>query len=256
MKLPHQFKALLIFFLLVSTVFSAQAKFPGVLTRYQIGYSFVNSTAEYKGMLKTYDQKQNYLTDTPWNETIHTSAAFGVTMGTYIPIKRLGRVSTLATNIDFTYDFKYWKNVAGGLYSELADLNISGVSVEIGVPITLDFKFGCDATCAKNQRFCTTLGAGIYPTFAFTSFEDNAATGFGMAPVVKYEVGFYKGICMKFRVLYSFDNIQYISKSGSVFKQDDLASNFTLTGKSTLTISAVFMPFSFLWERKGWWNTY
>lgn len=256
MNLRYPLQVFLCLSLIVSNAFSAQAKLPGFLTRYQIGYSFVNSTAEYNGMLRTYDLKHNYIADTPWTETVHTSAAFGITMGTYLPIKRLGKSSTLATNIDFTYDFKYWKNVAGGLYSEFTDLDISGVSVEIGVPITLDFKFGCDATSTKNQRFCTTLGAGIYPTFAFTSFEDNAATGFGMAPVVKYEVGFFKGICMKFRVLYSFDNIQYISKSGSVFKQDDLASNFTLKGKSTLTVSAIFMPFSFLWERKGWWNSY
>ncbi len=247
-----------LFTLLLITAFSIQsnAKFPGVLTRFQIGYSFVNSTADYNGILKTYNADNVYVADTPWKESVHTTAAFGVALGTYIPVKKLGRVSLLAVNADFTYDFKYWKNIANGLYSQAFDLGISGLSAEIGVPISLDFKFGCDATSTKNQRFCTSIGAGIHPSFAFTSFEDNAATAFGMAPFVKYEVGFFKGICMKFRFMYTFDNIQYINKSGSVFKQDDLASNFTLKGKNTFTVSAIFMPFSFLWERKGWWNSY
>lgn len=256
MKSIYPLHRLLTFVFVVFFSFQSQAKFPGALTRFQLGYSFVKSTADYDGKLKMYNGDGDFTGDTQWHETVHTTAAYGISIGTYIPITRLGRVSTLATNIDFTYDFKFWKNVANGLYSQVPEFDISGLTLEVGLPITLDFKFGCDATSTKNQHFCTSIGAGIYPSYALTSFEDNTATGFSVAPVVKYEVGFFKGICMKFRLLYSLDNIKYISKDGSVFKQDDLASDFTLKGKSTFTISAIFMPMSFLWKKKGWWDSY
>jgi len=233
----------------------AQFRLPGFLARYQLGYNFVSTSADYRGKFTTYDP--NTFSDTARYRTgnVKTSVAYGITTGTYFPLSRMSSNSSLALDVNYIYNFMLWKGIGDGLYGEAVGWDFSGVTVQMGLPIGLDAKFGADATMNKNQRFCFTFGAGVLPSYSFTSFEDGSGAQFSVSPYAKIETGIFAGICMKARLTYVFSKIPYISKNngfGGVY--DKLLSDFTMTGKSTLMIGFVIMPFSWAWRDNGWWN--
>lgn len=245
----NRLSALLLLVLLVSPMCSF-AKFPGLLKRYEIGYSFLMNSAD----LKQYTQAPGI--DTTTKSSFKTSAAFGVSMGTYVPLKRLGRASSLALSIQYNYNIMTWKdNVPGGS----GDFLFSGATLQMALPVGLDLKFGADAVSTKDHNFCATIGAGVYPSYSLTTLDavDNIDPVFGVAPYVKAEAGFFKGICMKFRVQYVIGGLKYMDyKNTSDNAGIHTVSNASLTGKSNLSISVIFIPFSFLWEKHEWYNTF
>ena len=92
--------------LVLSLPITSSAKFPGILQRYQLGYSFVMNSAEYK--VKQKITVPDFAKDTNYSYDMKTSASFGVTMGTYVPIARLGRKSKLVWGIDYMYNMMLW----------------------------------------------------------------------------------------------------------------------------------------------------
>lgn len=234
--------------------FEAQAKFPGILQRYQLGYTFVFATADYKA-------QDNFpgIIDTSYTiSNLKTKAAFGVTLGTYIPLKRLGRMSSMVLGIDYLYNAMLWESTVprygiGGLNSSF---DFSGATVQMALPIGLDFKWGADAINVKNHRFCATLGLGAYPSYSLTTLDEDVDIDpqFSIAPYAKFEVGVFAGICMKLRALCAFGEFKYMDvKSGDETMGQ---SSTQLTGKANINLSLLIMPFSFTWKRDEWFNTF
>ncbi len=140
-----------------------------------------------------------------------------------------------------------------------SDFTFSGGTVQMALPVGLDFKFGCDALGTKSRRFCTTLGFGVYPSYAMTSLDFNVDVdpNISVAPYAKFEVGIFAGICMKLRTIYSYGNFNYMEVNSTEKNElGEMSSKTTLTGKSNLTVSLLFMPFSWKWSRAEWWNTF
>lgn len=52
----------------------------------------------------------------------------------------------------------------GRVYYDFNELPVSGVSLQMGLPISADFKFRNDAFLRKNVRFGTTFGTGVLPS--------------------------------------------------------------------------------------------
>lgn len=96
--------ALLVIVLMQSN--AASAKLPGMLQRLHLGYSFVINSAEYQ--VKTKYVTPEFSIDTSYKYDMKTSAAFGYTIGTYFPLKRLGRVSKLVLGVDYMYNLMLW----------------------------------------------------------------------------------------------------------------------------------------------------
>lgn len=247
----------LFFILLFLSPLCSFAKFPGILKRYQLGYSFVMNSAELKNGTKI-TGAGSFDRDTSYKTTFSTSAAFGVTTGTYIPLKRLGRSSSLALGIDYMYNMMTWKSKIPGYGGEI---DFSGVTAQMALPIGLDFKFGADAITTKDRRFCGTLGVGAFPSYAVTAL-DNAGgisidPAFSFAPYVKAEVGIFAGICMKVRAVYAIGNVTYMDYSESTTNAGVTSTSTSkFVGTSNLTVSLLIMPFSWMWQKEEWWNTY
>lgn len=245
-KSMQQFKGVLLLALLFIMPLCSSAKFPGILQRYQLGYTFVMNSAEYEA--------KNRVTllniDTSFKRDMKTSAAFGVTMGTYVPLKRLGQSSMLVLGIDYMYNIMTWESKVPGL---LGDVGFSGATAQMALPIGLDFKFGADALNVKNRRFCATLGAGVYPSYAITTldYDFDIDPNFSVAPYVKAEAGIFAGICMKVRAIASFGKFTYMD-----YKSADGNSSSTMIGNTNFAISLLVMPFSFTWKEEEWWNTF
>lgn len=238
-------KALLIIALL-SASFSCQAKFPGLLSRFQLGYSFLSNSADYK----TKDDLPSY--------KMNTSASWGFTAGTYVPLTRLGSSGSLALGIDYMYNLMTWKSNIK--VPDVGEFLFEGTTAQMALPIGLDFKFGSDALQLRTPRMCGTVGAGVYPSYALTTITGSPLTidpTFAVAPYIKAEIGIFAGICMKVRMIYAIGDLNYMDyKKTEEFMGVTSTETAKLTGKSNMAISLLIMPFSYKWSTENWWNTY
>lgn len=256
---------ILILLLTSTTLSKAQYGFeayelPGAILRIQTGYSIASTTSEYKGVMRIFDPNNSgiIINDTAWSQNLSTTSSLGFTIGTYIPIQRLGKVSMLALSTNLNYNVFKWNNIAGELYTG-SNYSLSGSTKQIAVPLSLDLKFGCDATLSKNNRFCATIGGGFQPAFFYTEVETSSNSTAGVNPFVKAEVGLLAGLCVKFQAKYEFGLIkdfELISKYVDETKEMNLARNFSMSGEPAFTFSVILMPFSWAWQEHGWWDTY
>lgn len=236
--------------------FCSIAKGPGIMSRFQVGFTFPSNQAEYTSSAKI----SIVGLDTTYKATqMKTSAAWGFTAGTAFMLKRIGNASSLCLSVDYMYNMMTWKgDVPGGLASESA-YTFDGATVQMGLPVGLDLKFGGEATTIPYPRVCATLGAGVYPSYAVTTLSGAPETfdpAFSVAPYLKAEVGFRAGLCMKLRMLYAIGDMKYLDFSKTDNSLGENYSKAALTGKSNLAISLLIMPFSYKWKTEEWWNTF
>lgn len=229
-------------------------------TRYEVGYSLPMATATYTDQVRIVDD-YGHVTTKSVSHSSEAKSAFGTIAGTYFPISNMGDNSILAVSVAAKGNFYVFNS--GIVY--LDSLGVGGgsgssyqydfVSMEVGLPVSMDMKFGCDAVQNKRKRLCFTAGFGMAPTMIITGIptgvnpDGSTELGAGKAkfivePFLKAEVGAMVGICIKVRAMYSFGNIKYYNVS------DDFES-VTLTGKSNLTLSLILMPFSFAWKNSA-----
>lgn len=261
----HIKNVLLVIILLISSTTLSKAqygfeayKLPGAILRIQTGYSVAGTSSLYEGSLRLYNNEGIILVDTPWSENMNTTSTLGFTIGTYIPVQRLGKVSMLALSTNLNYNSFKWEKVANELYAG-TDYSIKGSTKQIAIPLSLDLKFGCDATLSKNNRFCATLGAGMQPSFFYTEMEGLTNITGGVNPFIKAEVGLLAGLCMKLQAKYEFGlikNFELISKGSTSVEDGILAGSFSMTGEPVFSFSIILMPFSWAWQEHGWWDTY
>lgn len=241
---------------LIGSHTESRADFPGFFQRLQVGYTFVSNSAQSEAR----DFFPILGIDTSYTHTIKTKGGFGATIGSSIPLARLGKVSMLTLGVDYMYNMMLWdSNVPRYGFGPIGDaggFNFSGATVQMALPVGLDIKFGADALAVKNHRFCATIGAGAYPSYAMTSldYDYEIDPQFSITPYAKLEVGFFAGICMKLRVITAIGTFNYmdVSSDNPIVGK----SKTTLTGTSSTTISLLFMPFSFSWKKTEWWNSF
>ncbi len=238
-------------------------KFPGVLKQYELGYGLSFGSADYTIKLKGVTDAGN-AKDTTITTSVSTKAGVGYQTGTSFRIKRLGRKSTFAIGADLMYNAYLWDFPVAtgaslgdtGFRFSYSGLTFSGASVNAGLALTADIKFGVDAMMDKQYRWGWTIGAGVIPSVnATTDANVDADFKFGVQPIIKGEVALRAGIVMKLRVQAAFGNITYFDKSS-----DGLAfgskQQTQIIGKSNITVSYILMPFSFMYRKSMWYNSY
>jgi len=235
---------------------------PGFLQRYEIGYSYSVASATYK----TQSQSGSGRFDTTLSKNVTSTSGIGAQIGFTAPLTRIGGKCILALGIGYQYNMYTWdyktpslssyKDENGNVVYDLSALPMSGVSLQMGLPLSADFKFGNDAFLRKNTRWGCTFGAGVFPVGALTADIDNAGFGFGAAPFVKAEVSFFAGICFKLRGQYAAGYLPFYDSKNSLSAFTDYTVKSSLTGKQQVTFSLIVMPFSFAWQERGWWNSY
>lgn len=252
----------------MSNYSNAQFRLPGIIQRYQMGYSYPMAWAEYKRTDRVTTADGSKFDSTITSKT-HSKFSFGGLVGTTIPVKRLGEKSMFAISIDMLYNGYLWDyrapmfsgfdfddngEITGYQYS--SNYYFDGMTVHMALPVGGDFKFGCDALADKSIRFCGTIGAGAYPSISATVDASDAGFGFGVNPYAKAEFGIMAGICFKIRAMYTFGNIPFYTEGNSLSSFTGMDSKSSLTGKQSLSLSLIFMPFSWSWKESGWWNSY
>ena len=259
MNLSKKLSLLLVGMLLL--VSSRSSAFPDWLGRFEIGYSYVMATGQFSGVTGVYNSNFDFVGDTQTKKNIVAKAGFGGLYGTYFPVKKFEK-GCLAIDVTLMANFFIWGklnqgyNTDGSNYTPSSDL--TGATVQYALPIGLDYKFGPEGVTAKHPHLGFSLGAGVMTSMSETIMDggDNGGAGFalGVTPYAKGEVVFFAGICMKLRAMFSFGDIPYIDQSKSIASYSD--GPFKVTGKSNLTLSFIIMPFSWGWQKHGWWDTY
>ena len=161
---------------------------PGFLQRYEIGYSYSIANATYKSQNQWNDGTHKL--DTTFSQNVTSTSGIGAQIGFTIPIKRIGGKCMLALGIGYQYNMYTWDyktpsynnaftDGSGNTIYDYNSLPLSAVSLQMGLPLSADFKFGNDAFLRKNQRWGCTFGAGVLPVGAVTADLDNAGFGFG-----------------------------------------------------------------------------
>lgn len=241
---------------LVSLAAEAQPHLPPSLQRYHLGYSYAASSARLKYSY-SYPDMYGKLYDTSVNIKIPSKGGFGVTMGTYIKLADINKNSNLNLGLDGVFNICVWNmeqfydgvdEYAGPYYT---DYVITAGTLHYGMTATLDLKTGCDAMLDKSKNYCFTFGAGAYPSFAMTTFY--GLPGFSklrVQPVIKTEMGFRFGVCMKARVLYMPGTFRYMGYEDITPTYEE---SFSLESKGMLTISLLIMPFSWAWNKEENW---
>ena len=221
--------------------------------RFEIGYSFCLSSANYQYSARTFNDNTFQVSDTVHNEKIPSKGGFGFMVGTYFPIAHIGNNGRLAISTTFMYNGLLWESgsFSYSSNSQTGTTSEGSGTIDVALPIGLDYKFGCDAIQDKSKRFWYTLGAGIYPSYTMTGYKGQNGTASHMLPYLKGEVGFFAGICFKVRATYTFGNIKYLNFDETY---GNTTSSTSLSAKSGLSLSVILMPMSWKWGRREWWR--
>lgn len=269
MKISSIKKVLCASLLLAITAPQANAGFglPNFIKRYELGFSYSMAFANYtNSVATTTGDGQTFVTN--MDMKVRSSFGYGGIMGTYIPITRVGK-SVMAIGVDLNYNMFVWNynipqyqsnttdvngNITGVVFgNDVMDMPMTGVSMQVALPVSLDFKFGAEASLLRGTRWTGTIGAGAYPAVSATADYGNAGFGFGVVPFAKAEVGVLGGIYWKLRVQYAAGNMPFYTKKNNILQGPD-ANNSELIGKGIASVSLVLMPFSWNFNEDGWWN--
>lgn len=258
--------------LLAASAPQAQARFelPNFMKRWELGYSYSMAFANYKSTELAKNPHNNDVYTINIDRNVRSSFGYGGFTGTYIPVAKMGNSTLLAVGVNMAYNaflwdyvtpsFQSWKtdvdgNIIGANFEEsLNGLGFGGVSIQMAVPVSLDLKFGAEATLEKGAKWTGTFGVGAYPSGAMTADFGNAGFGFGVSPFVKGEIGVKGGILWKLRVQYAMGNIPFYTENKSVNADLGFSNNSELIGRGVFSASLVLMPFSWNFQEDGWWN--
>lgn len=266
----RMFKTMLCVLILIGLSIGANGqwyyKFPSFLKRYEMGYTFPISMATYSTTNKWNDGLHDF--DSTFTTNTTSKGLLGVTVGTSFALAKLSDRCMLALGVNLNYNMYLWNYNTPMFIGALTDENgqvlyefdnsigFSGASLQFGLPISADFKFGGEAFLRKKSRFSTTLGVGAMPAVAVTADFDNAGFGYGVTPFVKAEIGMYAGIGLKLRAMYGFGYLPFYTTENSLSGWTGYQVESSLIGKQTLNFSLIIMPFAWTWGEKGWWNSY
>jgi hypothetical protein len=205
--------------------------------------------------------------DTSITTDVKSTSGYSMQFGTSIPLKRLGWKSTLSLGVSGIYNMYTWDYPTAnsatltdtGIYYDYSNnLLFTGATMNAGLAISADFKFGVDAMMDKTYRWGWTGGIGVMPSANMTADFDNAQMAIGVQPFVKTELALRAGIVWKLRILYAMGNLTYLdAKSKTGFFGYTNSEHFTkLTGNGNFTVSLILMPFSWTYKRSDWYNSH
>jgi hypothetical protein len=221
--------------------------------RLEAGYSFCLASATFRNSLSAPGENGLPAIDTSVMTKVKPKGGFGAFVGTYFPIAKMGEQGRLAISTSFLYNAIMWEK--GGFSvesnSQTGTTSTGSGTIEMALPVGVEYKYGCDGLQDKSKRFCYSVGMGVYPSMMLTTYHGTNDGKTRMLPYLKGEAGIFAGICFKVRAIYTFGNLKYIDYTETSGNMQSITS---LTGKSSLTLSLVLMPMSWKWEKVDWWR--
>lgn len=232
----------------------------GYAGRYELCGNYVMPQATFTGVTPVYGGN-SWRGDSTAKRSV-TGMGYGGSIGLSIPVKATGHISCFAAHVELMGNMYAWQDLnqhlgLDGTYTS-ASTSLTATTIQVGLPIGIEWKAGNDAILTKRLGFGTSLGVGVIPQLNMTSLDNasniNSVMAFGCTPYAKVEGAFWVGMCVKLRAMYSMGNIDLFHTDLTVPKLTD--GQFTLTSNSNIMVSLVLMIFSPGWDETDWWNTH
>jgi hypothetical protein len=231
---------------------SAQYGIPKGPKALEVGYSYCAAAADFKYESRYFNESSGQFRDTSFTQRVNSQTGFGYLLGYYWPVMKTGEKSRLAIDLTYMYNAYLWEgnSFSYSSNSRTGTSSVGSATIEMGLPIGVDYKYGCDATFNKKDRFCASFGAGAYPSMDLTIYREIGGFKFHLRPYVKAEIGFFAGIAFKVRGTYVMGNMNYFEYG---YDQPGDYENTTFQSKGTGMISLVVMPMSWKFNKDTWY---
>lgn len=134
---------------------------------------------------------------------------------------------------------------------DLSDIDV----FRFGVPVTIDYKMGCDVDFDSEQPFCFAVGAGILPYVQMNLLRLTVSDGtpFSVKPFIYADFGLYVLGCWKIRVSYTPGPVAIFNNQNLGFGADE--STITASTANVITIGISHMKYSGDWRNARGWRT-
>ncbi len=228
--------------------------------RYELCFNATVPMGYFQGVSRVTDG--NYIGDTTIKRTM-SSFGFGGSIGLSLPFKATGHISCWAATIHLGVNMNTWNDLNstygadGSLVAPTGDA-LTASTMQIHLPIGVDWKVGNDAICSQRLAFGASVGAGLMPQLNMTTISKGegfqTGIGAGCTPFVRVEGAFRIGVVCKVRVMYNMGDISLIEVNRSIPGVTD--GPFKIVNTSNLVASFVIMPFSGGWRETDWYNTH
>jgi hypothetical protein len=175
-------------------------------------------------------------------------------VGTFFPIALMGDNSAIALNMELMFSYAEFGYDSVVIHPELVYKKRVPYIIA-GVPISVDFKTGCDISMSKKRRTMFALGAGVVPclsTPAAANRVTQSSPPVALVPFVKLEAGMFAGLAFKVRATAYLKGGIDVSRTEKnlYFIPDELKVN--VQSGYGYHFSVIIMPFSYGWRGENW----
>lgn len=229
--------------------------------RWEIGGGITQPAGKYTGVVSILGSGGAFRGDSTASRAIPASG-FGGLIGINMPFKGTGHISCWAVAAQLGVNMYTWADLnqtmtVSGEY-EPAKKSLNASTMQVILPIGIDYKIGNDAILTKRLPFGISLGAGLIPQIMQTKLNEVSGFkpqwGYSCLPYAKFDVSVFTGFCWKIRLMYSMGNINLLDVNHKVEGYND--GMLTLSSSSQLMASFIIMPFSGGWREWAWYNTH
>jgi len=215
-------------------------------------YSMLFSGFKYEQSFTRTDFETGETThDTSFSMKIKPKVSFGVSSHSSRPLCDMGENAALLFN--YGASFNYFKFETDSLHLGHNYHSYQILAFQMGAPMTIDYKTGCEAMLDQSKRSTFGFGVGFIPTLNYAAVNFNqSSTSFKVYPYAKVEMGFFWKICMKLRASCQLGKYNYLELDN--YGTNSYETNAVkLSGGPIFALSFVVMPLAFDWEEFGWY---
>ena len=229
--------------------------------RYEIGGGLVMPSGNFTGVVTVLGSNNYYRGDSTAKRAIKGSG-FGGSIGLCLPFRATGHISCWAITASLMGNMILWPSLnqtmsTGGTYTDRTT-KLDASTIQIALPLGVDYKVGNDAILTKRLPFGVSIGAGIFPQLTMTTLSGvsgyKAQWGNGILPYAKLDISIFTGFCWKLRFMYTGGNVNLLDQNASLPAYNQ--GPFTISSSGQFMASLIIMPFSGKWREFAWYNTY
>jgi hypothetical protein len=228
--------------------------------RYELAFNYTMPSGYFEGVQQV--NNGSYVGDTTVRRSI-MSTGFGGSIGLTLPFKATGHISCWAVAIQLGVNMNTWTDLnstygADGSLVVPTSNALTASTMQIHLPIGIDWMVGNQAIKTQRLGFGASVGAGVIPQFNMTTVSQGAGlpTGerFGCTPYAKVDLAMRLGMVIKLRMMYTLGDISLIEVNKAIPGYTD--GPFKVGSQSTMIFSLVLLPFSLGWHETDWYNTH
>ncbi len=166
---------------------------------------------------------------------------------------RLSRSSMISFSAGV--DVKVMQYSFEGFFAGLRATRVRPLMVgQVGIPLTVEYKWGCDVDFDPRVGGCFAVGGGAIPTFSQAYYGDVSDRTVRVAPYLYASAGFYAAGCWKIRASY-IPGAFPIMTSAAKMHDGTTVNTLDVQGRAIMTVGLSRMLRSGDWRRAHAWRS-